>query len=251
MYLSDVMGVLLRRWYILLVGLFVMGAATGVVREMPTNYQASGNVLLLLPPASAGGTPVNPYLNVQQGLVVVSSIIGGVVTTPEAARSVYAAGFTSEYSVTQTPGTGIPLLTVSAEDTDGDRAVATVREVIRRINAQLAQMQADVNAPAAQTMYSREFSVTTTPEKVNGDKIRALAVAVASIGLLTLLSAFGVDRYLRNRKPKKRAAARASGGSTGSGDVTVESAPPAQDGGRQRVGQADDHATVALTAPRR
>src|SRR4051794_24752162 len=101
----DLLRVLARRWYVLLAGLVLVGgAAAGAVMVVPTNYEASGNVLILLPSKGTSDKPINPYLNTPPGLSMAALIIGGVLTTPQEQRAIAAAGFTSEYAVGQSPG---------------------------------------------------------------------------------------------------------------------------------------------------
>lgn len=225
MYFTDAVRVLLRRWYVIVTGLMIMGGtATAVMMYVPTNYVASGSVLFLLPPKDAGDKPINPYINVPQGLTMSSSIVGGVVSTPEAQRDVFKSGFTSDYSVSQIPGSGIPLLYVNAQDTNPQMAVSTVKEVIRRIDVELARMQDEAGAPASQRMRSQSFSVTDQGEAVRGAKIRALAVVGAVGVVLTTVAAFVVDRSQRRTAERRSAAVDATDGGPESGLVR-ENAP--------------------------
>jgi hypothetical protein len=205
MYFTDAVKVLLRRWYVLLVGLLLTGgAAVGVALVVPTNYEASGNVLFLLPP-DAGDQPVNPYLNVPQGLTMSASIVGGVLSTPEMQRDIFDAGSTSEYAVGQEPGTGIPMLYITAADTDPAMAVKTVAEVIRRVDTELERMQTAAGAPSDQRMVTQPFSVTAQAEVVRGAKIRAVAVVGAVGAVLTVLAAFALDRARPGFGPRRGA----------------------------------------------
>ncbi len=193
MYFSDLIGVLRRRWRIFAVGMLLMGGASaGIMVYVPANYQASGNVLFLLPPKT-GTVVINPFLNLQSGLSAAASIVGSVMMTTETQASVAQAGFTSTYAVSQAPGGGVPLLSVSAVDTDPQMAVKTVNEVIRRIDAQLTLMQELAGAPSNQLISISTFSVTQQAEVVHGAKLRALAVALAVVGVGTALVAFTVD----------------------------------------------------------
>ena len=192
-YFSDLVRVFRRRWAIFLCGLLTLGGAVGgIMYFVPTGYQASGNVLFLLPAKTADGK-VNPFVNLQGGLIVAATIVGGVLSTQDTQRAMASAGYTSDYSVAQVPGSGAPLLVVQAQDTNPTMAVATVNEVIRRIELQLKKMQDDAGAPADQYISATAYSVTPQAEVQHGAKLRALAVAVAVVGVLTLMVAFGVD----------------------------------------------------------
>jgi hypothetical protein len=217
-YASDVLKVLRRRWYLVLTGLvLVAGASIGVFALVPTQYEAKADVLFLLP-ANSASTPVNPYLNLQQGLSTTASILGGVVTTPETQREVFKSGFTADYAVAQQPGTGVPLLSVSAQSGNADMAVATVSEIVRRINDQLASIQRDAGAPASQFITSRTFSLGNQAEALRGAKIRALAVVVALGMTLTVLVTLLIDRL---RRGTGRRAVPAGGGLPAGSVATV------------------------------
>jgi hypothetical protein len=194
----DSLRVLRRRWRILLVGAaLTLLAAVGAIIFVPTNYQSAAQVVLLLPPrASSSKTPTNPYLNLEPGLTVTASLVASTLSTKDAERSVEEAGYTSDYTIGVSPGTG-PLLEVSAEDTDPIMAVKTRDEVIRRLRGELLRMQSEVGAPSRQVI---NMSISSAPQQADplpGSKIRALAV-IGGVGIfLTLFIAFTRDRMLQ------------------------------------------------------
>jgi capsular polysaccharide biosynthesis protein len=203
----DALGVLRRRWYVVLTGFVVLiGAALVTVFVVPTTYQASGQLVLLLPAQSkVKESPENPYLNLAPGLNVVGSLIASTLTTKESQRNLEAAGFKAEYSVALNPETG-PILEVSAKDSDPALAIATRDEVIRRLDAELLRIQTEADVPARQFISARPNGVTSVAEVLPGSKIRALA-AIAGLGVsLTLFIAFVIDRQ-RSKEPKRTEAA--------------------------------------------
>jgi hypothetical protein len=200
----DALRVLLRRWYVLFIG-FALTAGLGfaVVSLVPTRYEARASFLLLLPAEATGAdSPTNPYLNMAE-LTATASIVTGVVTSPDAAQSMADAGFGSTYVLAMAPS-NMPLVEVSAEDTDPERAIATVTEVTRRMTAELKRIQVEANAPARQTMYSRVYNVSQEAQPLTGSKMRALVVTAAVGGLLTIMGAFLVDRLSLNRGGRRR-----------------------------------------------
>lgn len=196
----DSLKVLLRQWRVLLIGMVVVGAAAaGALVAVPTNYQATGQLVLLLPPQSTGAaTPTNPYLNLEPGLTVTASLIASTLSTKDAHRTLDAAGFESDYSIGLNPGAG-PILEISAEDDDPVMAVRTRDEVIKRLQDELARIQLAVSAPQRQLINARTNSVPNVAEALPGSKIRALAAIGGVGGVLTLLIAFIRDRG-RTRK---------------------------------------------------
>jgi hypothetical protein len=198
-YFSDLISVLRRSWRIFAVGVLLMGATSaGIMMYVPASYQASGNVLFLSPPKT-GTVVVNPFLNLQSGLGAAATIVGSVMMTTETQASVAQSGFTSTYAVAQAPGSSVPFLSVSTEDSDPQMAVKTLDEVNRRIGAQLTLMQERAGAPSNQLISISTFGVTQQAEIVRGSKLRALAAALAIIGLGTVLVAFTVDGSRRRK----------------------------------------------------
>jgi hypothetical protein len=203
-YFSDAVRVLLRRWRIVLLGALLMaGAGAAALVLVPTNQQASGQVLLLPPSEPVlEGSRVNPYLNLPSGLTFTASLLAGAVSTPDAQREMKAAGFASGYSVSVVPGTG-PLLVITVKDTDQRAALATRDELIRRIEDELAVIQAKEDVPDGQIIVARRFGVSAQAEVIAGARIRAVAVILALGVVLTAVATFSVDRMVM-RRPAQR-----------------------------------------------
>jgi capsular polysaccharide biosynthesis protein len=219
----DALRVLGRRWRVLAVGIaLTMAAGLAAVFIVPTNYEASGQLVLLLGPRSISSrNATNPYLNLEPGLTVTASLIASTLTTKDAQRSVEEAGYTSEYTVGVSPDTG-PLIEVSAEDTDPNMAVKTRDEVIRRLRGELLRMQSEVEAPSRQLI---NISINNAPQQADplpGSKIRALAV-IGGVGIfVTLLVAFTRDRKHHASAVRANPVRRASPESESPGPVREE-----------------------------
>src|SRR5690606_38408257 len=114
-YLSDVLAMLRRRWYVVVVGLLLIAGGAGLTYlQTPKSYQATGQLLLLLPPQAGGSTPINPYLNLDSGLNTAAALVASTMNTPEMQRSVAAAGHLAQYTIALNPDTG-PLLVITTE----------------------------------------------------------------------------------------------------------------------------------------
>src|SRR3954471_4306565 len=122
----DFLRVLARRWYVVVAGIFAMVlTAVAVIVWVPTQYQSSGQLLLLLPPTASGkSTPTNPYLNLADGLTTTASLVSSQVSSKETHRQVVSRGYTGEYSVSVLPDAG-PLIVVTATDSDPAKALRT------------------------------------------------------------------------------------------------------------------------------
>lgn len=204
MYFTEALAVLVRRWYVvLLCGLAVVGGLFLAVNEVPTQYQASGEVLLLLPPAATGkGTPSNPYLNLQPGLTTMATITASELNSKPVHREVVEAGYTSDYAIGVSPDTG-PLLLVTVKDIDPEEAAATREEVVRRVTQQLDTLQQGLDVPETQRVYSRRSDSSRPAEAVPGAKIRACAVIGGGGLVATFLIVFLVDRIARRFRRRR------------------------------------------------
>ncbi|MBK5215949.1 MAG: hypothetical protein JJE02_00070 [Propionibacteriales bacterium] len=200
----DALRVLARRWYIVLAGLILIAGASAVAIEIvPTKYQATGNLLLLLPAEATGKlTPTNPYLNLEPGLTSTASLIAGAVSTKDTQREMKRGGYTSKFSVALNPGTG-PLLVISVEDTNPAEAIATRDDVVRRLDAELKRIQDQEVVPIRQYIHSRPSSVSRSAHALPGSKIRALAAVVGLGATLTLVFTFIFDRFRLAHRTKR------------------------------------------------
>jgi len=201
MYFMDAVKLLIRRWYVAVVGLvLIIGGAAYTANTVPTQYQASGEMLFLLPPDSTGArTPSNPYINLVPGLTTTAALIATEAMTKDVSTQLAAGGFTTEYSVALVPSTG-PLLTISTTDTDPAKAVAMRDRVMLWLKERLAARQKAVSVPESQSIYTEDTNVGKGAEIVPGDKIRALAGVGGAGMILTLLTAFALDKLLSRRK---------------------------------------------------
>lgn len=205
-YLSDVLGMLRRRWIVVLVGLVLVGGAMGAAYlKAPTSYQSTGQLLLLLPPQASGSdSPTNPYLNLDPGLATAAALIASTLNAPESQRSVAAAGHTAEYSIALSPETG-PLLVITTEAADPQQAIGTRDEVIRRLQDELQRIQTEENAPRRQFIHTRTNGTFNEAEVLTGDRTRAVAAVGAAGLLLTLMVVVGWDRWRAARPRRSRA----------------------------------------------
>lgn len=201
MYLSDTVAMILRRWYIFLGGLLVIAVASVVALVVvPTQYQAFGQMLLLLSP-DQGEQPSNPYLNLQPGLSTTAVFISGAVTDKSTMESLAAAGLSKEYDVALNPGSG-PLLAITVKDTNPDRAIATRDELIHLLNDELERIQTEEHVQPNQMIHSRSDNLPNQAEALPGSKLRAIAVLSIAGIVVTIIIAITVDRAAAARRKK-------------------------------------------------
>lgn len=204
MYFVDAVDVLVKRWYVLFAAMVLVGG--GVVAAfafVPTQYQATANVLLLLPSDSTGErNPTNPYLNLQPGLITTATLIAGDLGTKAVAQQMEDAGHESSFAIGLLPDTG-PLLVVTVEDSDPAAAQATRDAVVDLIVDRLDVMQADIGVPDEQRIFVRTNGSDREAEVLPGSRIRA-AAGIGGVGTaLAVLLTFLFDRLARRRAARK------------------------------------------------
>lgn len=204
MYLSDTLGVLLRRWLLVAVGFLLTGTAGfWVVGQVGSDFQASGQLVLLLPAEATGNVPTNPYLNLQGGLSVVGALVATSVTTQAAQASFAAQGYTAEYDLALAPGTG-PVMLVTAKSKDPGLAVSTRDAVMAQVQRALTDLQKDRGIPESQIITAQPSIVPPEADVLPGSRLRALVGTVGAGTLLVLVASFTFDRFLAGRRPRRR-----------------------------------------------
>ncbi len=235
-YLSDVLGMLRRRWLVVLVGMvLVVGAMSAAYLKAPTSYQATGQLLLLLPPQASGSdSPTNPYLNLDPGLATAAALIASTMNAPESQRLVAEAGHTASYAITLSPETG-PLLVITTEGADPQQAIGTRDEVIRRLQAELERIQNEENAPRRQFIHTRTNGTFNEAEVLTGDRTRAVA-AVGAVGMvLTLMVVVGWDRWRAARPRRTRTERQAARRKGAEGDADTDPQDELEEGSEATI----------------
>lgn len=215
------LGVLARRWLVILLGVALTAMACwSVLHRVGSDFQASGQLVLLLPPDSTGvDSPSNPYNNLQPDLDTVAGVVAGSVMSKDTEARLVTEGFDAEYDVAVAPGNG-PLLVITTMDKDPGIAVSTRDAVLREIGAELAAMQQAANAPQQQLISASASSVSPRAEVLPGSRLRALAGTATAGLLLTLVLAFGVDRLRRRLSEWRRE--RHLAGELGASDLVLD-----------------------------
>ena len=247
MYFTDILRVVRRRWYVLLIGLLLVAGAAGVTSKyIRTEYQASGEMLLLLPADAAGvRTPLNPLLNLQAGQSVAAALVAGKISSDDVKADLVAHGFTGDYTVTTSPTIGA-LLLITVKDTNPEAAIDTRDEIIRRVESQLKLVQSDLDVPVNQFIRVGISTVTKSAETLAGSRLRALAVVVGVGTISTILLTFWIDRMAQRRRhigplDSEGALIATSGGIP---DDSANGRPGRGSGDRYRRAALDTHANI-------
>lgn len=209
MEFTAVVAALLRRWYVVLVGLAMTAGLVYVANDaVPPTYSATGSVLLLPPGASIpdGSNPLLQLGGLEQPAALVVAYLAG-----DEARQVFADEFpNTTYDVVLDPLSRGPLILITVEDPAQDDVMEALGSVLATLPDALSMLQDQVDAPADSRVTSMPLSVDTEPTTERGDSLRAL-IAAAGVGLvLTLVGAVAFDSLAARRRERRRVSARAT-----------------------------------------
>jgi hypothetical protein len=192
MYLSELLGGLRRRWWIVLVGLLgtaVLTAAAFMLVPPKQDVQAS---LMVLPPAKSSSEAGNPYL-VLQGLGPAADMLAAAMNSGAVHESLAPEKGSGTFEVSRDTTSSGPMLLVKVTDTDPQRALALLDAVIKRMPAVLANL----------TEVTRD--VRPVPS-LKGQLRATLATAVGGLAI-TLFGTNALDGLLLRRSARRRESA--------------------------------------------
>lgn len=202
--LAQGVRVLLRRWFIVLIGMgLTIGAALYVYVQGPHSYTTNARLLILMPAGASGGEqPNSPFTYLPSGLNILAQMLSAEAGTHRFQQSLLDDGYTAEFTI------GVdsrdPIMTVTTEGLDPLMVLETRDAVIARIDAELNLVQDEESVPERQRAHLLASGVDDAAQPMGGSRLRAAAATVAAGGLVTLLLTFLIDRWALNR-----AAARA------------------------------------------
>jgi hypothetical protein len=209
--LADIPKVLLRRWYVTVVGVIITtGLLIGAFVLFPASQQVDSRILLL-PPKSTVGTKGNPYLGLG-GLKQPVDVLVRALTSQEAALEVERRWPSATYLVEPDYTTNGPILVITVEDRDAKVALDTTAYLLEQAPKTLDALQAGLGVRPNSRITSTVITRDAVPKPVRKAQLRALVVAFG-VGLaLTALAAAAVDGLVRRRR--QRAMAEVDAGET-------------------------------------
>ena len=202
---------LLRRWYIALLGFVLsLGAAGAVYSSVPT-YYVSMSIMVLTTPTTGSSVPTdprhpypltNPLLNFDDGLNFSATILIHGMSTLEVAQEL-GVGPGGDTTLEVSNGSSNPELLehgpfvfVQAKSLSPVRARSVVAAAMQRVRVELMNQQVGLHVPAATYISLNDVVPPTTPVPQHGGKLRAAAAAVAFGGIGSLASTFAVDSII-------------------------------------------------------
>jgi hypothetical protein len=210
MEFTAVASALLRRWYVVLVGLALTAGLVYVAQgAVPPTYTATGSVLLL-PPGASVADGSNPLLQLG-GLEQPASLVVAYLAGDDARQAFAEQHPEATYDIVLDPLSRGPLILITMEDPDQDDVMSALNTVLATLPDALSRLQDQVAAPADSRVTSMPLSVDTQPTTDRGDTLRALIAAAGAGLVLTLVGAVAIDSLAVRRRERRAAAAAAAG----------------------------------------
>ena len=203
MRLSRILGVLKRRWYVLVIGL-LLSAGLGLlgVRISPPVYLAQGTILLLPSKEQLNAGGRNPFLHLD-GLTGPAGIVIVRLDSDQNRAAIEAVSPTADYLVEPDPAMRGPGILVSVTDRTAEGALATLDFVLDTVTDTLREVQTERSVPSSATVGSMRLVVDVEPERqING----TLRMAVAGVGgglVLTAAAMVAIDVLMLRRRTKR------------------------------------------------
>ncbi|HLS34106.1 Wzz/FepE/Etk N-terminal domain-containing protein [uncultured Georgenia sp.] len=234
MSLRELLRSLVRRWYVVLLGLLLTaGLAFVAVSAAPPTYESRAYVALL-PGEATYPENSNPFLYLGGGTQI-RDILLRVMTTDEVREAVLGDTPGAGFSVVPDPMGG-PLVLVAGVATTPNGALETTSAVLDQLPAVLDDLQASRQVPVRARFTTLVVSQDAKPTVVRSNTTRATVIAVAAGLAATVLVTVWFDGMLSSRRRGRRAA---------HADVATSPSEVLEHGTSPYGGAADESESVA------
>lgn len=238
---TDIWGPVVRRWYVVLVGLLLTGAMTYSVSSGGSSQYEAGSTVVLLPGEATTGEGGNPFLFLGDLVQARDALIRTM--TGDAVRAEIVGDLQGvDYAVQIDPDTSGPIIVLSASAASPGGALSLRDQVLAVLPEQLKSLQDQAGTPPRAQI--RSLTLSSDSEVAAGDSQQARSVIVVGlVGLaLTLLTAALIDALMLGRVKTKPAA-----GGNLPATTSSESAASGKGGKTERPPDGPDDAQQQVT----
>lgn len=207
MLTQRLLGVVRRRWYVVVVGLLATAALMSGVAFLLAPRSTVTATVLLLPPATPlpnGPGKSNPYLQLG-GLTSPVEVVARALNDPVNRERVLSGELDGDYVAERDLSTSAPVLLLTSEAATLQQARDIRDDLLDLTPRVLAQLQTSIGVPPSSQLTSAVLSEEGLLEASNKARIRAavLAAAVGGSGTLVLAAALDVILIRRARRSAK------------------------------------------------
>lgn len=241
MFLQDLAHGLLRRWYMVLIGIMLTAAAgLFVFRTVPVTFEATSS-LVLIPPVTTVSGGSNPYLYMG-GLDQALSVLTVRMNSPVVADPILGKDPELSYAMGKDMTTAGPIMVISAAGDTEARTLNVLNQIVKSVPSNMKILQDQLQIPADTRITVMTIVTDTTAKAVNKKQIRSLLTVIAGGLALTLLLTALFDRaFIRLRKwrtGRRRARSRIGRGAPMERPRVDGGSTPPHPGGSQSTGHS-------------
>lgn len=221
MNLAQTLRRLLRRWYILLLGLLLAaGAVVGVWMKVPPRFERSSTQVLLPGQASLPRGGGNPYLFIG-GLTLAADVVVRAIGSENVVKELEVAHPGIEIAVTRDPTTAGPVILITVGASSDDEAAVILQLLTHRTATVLRELQRDEAIPAKEQMTI--VTVTMDEHGTLKDRTRLILSVAAGAGVIALsVLVAALVEGLSGRRGRRRATVKEAPDLGGSEDAESE-----------------------------
>ncbi len=205
MYLRNLRDSLRRRWYMVVVGMIMVGGLGALTYvEVPPTYEATASVVLL-PPSSAVPVGDNPFLYLG-GLAQALDVLTRAIDADSTRETVLHGDSALDYTASPDSSSAGPILAVGATGPTEQATLDVLSSVLATIPVTLNQLQEDLSVQTESRISSTIITVDQKATTVGKARIRAVVAVVGAAGTLILLLIGALDGLLLSRRQGEHAA---------------------------------------------
>ena len=195
MLFAELPSVLLRRWYLVALGLLAtVGLSVWTVALVPVRYEAQAEVLLL-PPRTTTGSSGNPFADLG-GLGPTRDVLARALNAPTVQERLVGRSAPGTLEVTPDLVSPAPLAVMTVQAATPEAALALLAVLLDESPRTLTALQTDLAVPVAAHITSTVVTRSSVAQVVRKPQIRALLVVVVVGTGATLLAAAACDALL-------------------------------------------------------
>lgn len=199
MYFKDLTRALVRRWYLVVIGLACTAAlCAGAASKIGPTYEVNSSSVMMPGKATVveGG---NPFLFLG-GLTLARDVLVRSLASPEVEAQILETHPDASFTIAGDTTTSGPIILVTADASTPEAAQATMANVLATLPRQLTQLQSEAQAPDDARITLLPLSTDAEVTVVTKARTRALLAAAALGVIATVLVTGLVDGILLARR---------------------------------------------------
>ncbi|MCU1424039.1 MAG: hypothetical protein JWM51_330 [Microbacteriaceae bacterium] len=215
MNLRDLLRGVARRWYVVLAGLLVTGAAcAGLYAAVPLENTASANVILL-PPQTVYGEDGNPFLYLG-GLSQAVDVLSRTLNAEDIRGVIEKENPDVDFEIGADSSSTGPVILITAKGADASAAIETMYDVLDATPGALESIQVGLSVPPNSLITVETLAADSEVEVDPKNRLQAVIAAAAAGFVASLLLTGFIDARLVSRAARR------------AGDAEIEAAAKAE-----------------------